>query len=357
MDGTFVAGVNFTIAQNKVVMNFKEILLAVQSDKTPIKTYPSVATEYLGVSKRGWRVVEAINKLLDDHDVFCEPDFGSAWFYGEIEIKPKPKVAAGKKEAGQDEADPTPRLSLLKTADLNKAREAGYGNGLISVKRDTPLSEAITLLILNDFSQIPILSGLRDVEGIISWKSIGRALSLGRTCLTVSDCKDDVVILNHDEPLFNAVKFVLDRDFVLVRQKDKTISGIVTVTDIGEQFIAMAEPFLIIEQIENHIRNLLDRKFSIEELSSTNAPTEKPKEINSLSDLTFGQYIRVLEDQNKFDKLKINIDRTIFIKQLDEVRKIRNDVMHFEPDGISSQNLELLRRTVSFLHTLTTTFK
>lgn len=337
-------------------MNFKEIILEVQKSKKPIKTFPYKATQFLGVTRRGWRVIETVNQMLEEHEVYSEPNFGSAWFYGEIEIKPKAKVSAGKEENDYQETDPTPRLSLLKAANLNKVKEQGTGNGLISVNRETSLTEAITLLILNDFSQLPILSGQRDVEGVISWKSIGRAISLGKDCKTVSDCKDDVVILNYDEPLFNAVKFVLEKEFVLVRQKDKTISGIVTVTDIGEQFISMAEPFLIIEQIENHIRKLLDKKFSPEELIISGTFEEKSKPVKNLSELTFGHYVKIIEDPKKFEKLKLNIDRTLLTKQLEEVRKIRNDVMHFDPDGITTENLALLRQTVSFLHTLTTTF-
>lgn len=337
-------------------LNFEQILKEVQKNNTPIKTYPYVATEYLGVARRGWRVVEAINSMLDKYELICEPDFGSAWFYGQIEIKPKPKVSTGKADENEDN-DPTPRLSLLKAANLNKVKESGTGVGLISVNRDTSLSEAITLMLLHDFSQLPILSGQRGVDGIISWKSIGRALTLGKKCTTVSDCKDDVVILNYDEPLFNAVKFVLEKEVVLVRQKDTVISGIVTVTDIGEQFIAMAEPFLIIEQIENHIRKVLDNKFTPEELSKHITFDEKPKEIKNLADLSFGHYLRILGDPNKFEKLNLNVDRTILVKQLDEVRKIRNDVMHFDPDGITHNNLDLLRQTVAFLHTITTTIK
>lgn len=338
-------------------MNFKEILIQVQKDKKPIKTFPSVATEFLGYSRRGWRVVEAVNKLLEEHDVLCEPEFGSAWFYGNIEIKPKPKVSAGKQTSDNEENDPTPRLSLLKAANLNKVKESGGGNGLISVNRDTPLNEAITLMLINDYSQLPILSGQRDVEGVVSWKSIGKALALGKVCSTVSDCKDEVIVLNFDEPLFNAVKFIIEKDFVLVKQKDKTISGIVTMTDIGEQFISMAEPFLIIEQIENHIRKLLDQKFSSEELNIPNSQEDKPKTINSLADLTFGHYVRIIEDPKKFEKININVDRVLLVAKLEEVRKIRNDVMHFDPDGITPKSLELLRQTVSFLHTLNTTFK
>lgn len=338
-------------------LNFKDILVEVQKTQKSIKTYPHVATEYLGVSRRGSKVINSINEMLEKHEVICEPDFGSAWFYGEIEIKPKPKVGAGRPDSDSDDTDPTPRLSLLKAANLNKVKETGSGSGLITVNRDTSIEEAVTLMILHDYSQLPILNGSREVDGLISWKSIGRAMALAKNCSTVSDCKEEVIILNYDEPLFNAVKFVLEKGVVLVRQKDRTISGIVTATDIGEQFISMAEPFLIIEQIENHIRKLLDKKFNIEELSASDSHQEGRRDIRSLYDLTFGQYVRLLEDPKKFEKLKLNINRGLLVKQLEQVRKIRNDVMHFDPDGITSQDLDLLRQTVQFLHTLTATFR
>jgi hypothetical protein len=336
--------------------NFLEILVDVQKTGKPIKTYPSIATEYLGVARRGLKVISKINEMLEKYDCICEPDFGSAWFYGEIEISAKPKIGSGKTSEESEDYDPTPRLSLLNAANLND-KGTNSDIGLVSVTRDTLLSEAIHKMIYHDFSQLPILSSTRDVDGIISWKSIGRALALNKKCIKVSDCKEDVIILNYDEPLFNAVKYILEKDVVLVRQKDRTISGIVTATDIGEQFISMAEPFLIIEQIENHLRKLLDRKFAIDEIASSIEHQAKPKAIKSLSDLTFGQYVRLLSDPDKFEKLKLNVDRSLLVKQLDEVRKIRNDVMHFDPDGITTESLQLLRQTVSFFHTLSSTLK
>lgn len=338
--------------------NFEQILAEVQKTHKPIKTYPSVAIQYLGVSRRGWRVVQEINKLLERYEVICEPDFASAWFYGEIEIKPKQKISAGKGDESYDVADPTPRLGNLDAANLFKLKESGKGNGLISVTRDSTIQEATTLMILHKFSQLPIMNGSREVEGVISWRSIGKAMALGKQCVKVSDCRDSITVLDYEEPLFNAVKFILDEEVVLVRQKDKTICGIVTATDIGEKFISMAEPFLFIEQIENHIRGLLDRKFTPEDINTfTAVHQEKPKEIKSLSDLTFGQYVRLIEDPKKFEKLKLNVDRGLLAKQLEQVRKIRNDVMHFNPDAISPQSLDLLRQTVHFFHTLTSTLK
>ncbi len=170
---------------------FDEILKEVQRTQTPAKTFPCVALEHLGATRRGWRVVQRINKLLDEHDLICEPDFGSAWYYGAIEIKPKPKVPAGSMSDVEDN-DPTPRISLLRAANLNKVAERG-GTGLVSVHREAPLYEATTLMMMHDYSQLPILSGQRKVEGLVSWKSIGRALSLGKECRTVFECREDVV--------------------------------------------------------------------------------------------------------------------------------------------------------------------
>ena len=42
--------------------------------------------------------------------------------------------------------------------------------------------------------------------------------------------------------------------------------------------------------------------------------------------------------------------RATFTKRLDEIREIRNDVMHFHPDGISDDDTETLRETARFFY-------
>lgn len=330
---------------------FIDILEEVKTTRKPVKTYPSVALQHLGVSRRGIRVNETINELLDSYDVYSSPDFGNVWFYDQIEIIPKPKVKAGKEDY---EIDPVPRISKMKAANLDREFEEGRGKGLISVSRDNSIQEAITLMILHDFSQLPVFySPKGEVDGMISWKSIGRNLGLGKKCLTVNDCKEDITILKHDTPLFEAVKDVLEKEVVLVRKKDRTISGIITATDIGEEFISLAEPFLFIEQIENHLRRLLHEKFSPEEIQFNSKYEEKTREIKNLSDMTFGQYVRILEHPDRFEKLELNIDRSLFVKQLEDVRKIRNDVMHFDiANKGENKHVEVLKQTLHLMNTL-----
>ena len=50
--------------------------------------------------------------------------------------------------------------------------------------------------------------------------------------------------------------------------------------------------------------------------------------------------------------MKLSVDRKIFVRNLDKVRRIRNDVMHFDPDGVSDDDLEALRKFTMFLQSL-----
>jgi len=63
---------------------------------------------------------------------------------------------------------------------------------------------------------------------------------------------------------------------------------------------------------------------------------------------------RMLENKQRWDKLGLAIDRVQFITELEQVRTIRNDVMHFNPDGILPEDLEVLRRFAKFLQNLAT---
>lgn len=332
-------------------MNELEALfLEIHKTRKSIQSTPGKLLKKYGVSRRGNHVIRTVDSWLNKYDLIATPAFGSAYVYGVIEISPIPKLGA--KQSGEDtyRDGAIPTLSILRSANLNNIEDESILK-LISVNRDTALTEAITLMIKYDFSQLPILSGRSDVEGLISWKSIGRALVLGKECNKVRDCKEDALIFSLNEPLFKVVKTILEKDAVLIRDKDKKICGIVTATDVGEHFISLSEPFLLLEQIENLIRKILADKFTKEDISHL---LELEKELNDLSELTFGQYIRIIENPTNFQKLKIKIDRGIFIEMLKKTCDLRNEVMHFNPDPIQDEEIEQLRQTLTFLTVIVT---
>ncbi|GAA3972582.1 CBS domain-containing protein [Pedobacter ginsengiterrae] len=327
----------------------------IKNSKKIKKTTPQIICSKYGVVKRGWKVIEAINNLLEKHELTTNLDFGNAYYYGEIEIIPKPKLAASGEVKKPKYSDAIPRLSLLRAANINNLVEEEGGCGLLGVNKDTPLIEATTMMLRYNFSQLPILSGTRDVLGLISWKSIGIALTLGKKCESVLDCREDVEVLNIDEPIFKAMNVILAKEVILVRDKKNTISGIVTATDLGEQFLKLSEPFLIIEQIENLVRRLLDGKLTFDDIKKVLDLSKHDKEIHSLADLNFGHYVRIMENPELYAKLGLRIDRVILQKMLQETRIIRNDVMHFKPEEIEQKDLEALRQVLNFLTTIINT--
>lgn len=328
---------------NKLENLFSEI----QKEKKPKRLLTRNITEFYGVSRRGTRVVERVNFWLEKYELLMEPAYVSANAYGHVEVKPKPTITLNTELKKPKYSDTIPRLGIIKSSDLNNS--VNQELKLISVRKETSIQEVISLMILHSFSQIPILSSKKDVYGLISWKSIGKALALGKTCLTVADCYEPVEILNYDEPLFKAVKIVLEKEVVLVKDIKNEISGIVTATDIGEQFLILSEPFLLIEQIENFIRNILKDKLTYDDINKVLDLSKVEKEIRHLSDLTFGHYVRIFENEELFKKIDLKIDRVMLQKMLINVNKIRNEVMHFSPEEMDEVDLINLRRTQNFL--------
>ena len=82
------------------------------------------------------------------------------------------------------------------------------------------------------------------------------------------------------------------------------------------------------------------------------ADWDKRGNISQVSDLNFGDYVRLVEEPERWQQLNIEIDRATFCKELDLVRRIRNDIMHFDPDPLPPEDLTRLRKFAQFLKTL-----
>lgn len=298
---------------------------------------------WFGAERRGLRVVRVIRAALRRHGVTTSPDFEWAYIDGQIGFT-KATADSGKPNGVADDLalDPTYRISSL--ASANKVP--------VSVTPDATLQQITTLMMSNDFSQLPVMGGPRDVKGVVSWKTIGSRLALKKPITAARDCMESAKLLGVSEPIFTALSTIAAHDYVLVQAQDKTISGIVTASDLNEQFLLLAEPFLLVGEIENGVRRLLHGKFTEKELTSAKAPGDDARQIDTPADLSFGEYIRLIEAPESWKKLKMEIDRATFVAELNKVRDIRNDVMHFDPDGLDDDDLVFLRRFAKFLNRL-----
>jgi CBS domain-containing protein len=278
------------------------------------------------------------------YGITTTPDFEYTWLDGTIAFITAPAEGASAAPAtnGTAATDPTFRIGRLDAANKTP----------VSVKPDAPLQQAVTIMLTNDFSQLPVMTGPRELKGIISWKTVGSRLALKRPCVNVRDAMEPAQVVSVDESLFDAIARIASHDYVLVQAADKTYTGIVTASDFNFQFQALAEPFLLVGEIENGLRRILHQKFNLKELEEAKAPGDDGRTIESPSDLTLGEYIRLIEPDKRWRKLKIEIDRVEFLQRLNRVREVRNDVMHFDPDGLSSDDLVFLREFAQFLKRL-----
>lgn len=327
---------------------------------------PVTVREFLSwfdAHRRGVAIVARIRGVLEAEALATTPDFEEPWLDGLLAFHLNSPVSGTEHAAGAEAADSLSTIEqppgLIEFDGVWQHREAGYrlsrfaaaNKPVISIAPDTTLHEAVTIMLLNDFSQLPVMTGERDVKGVVTWAEIAARSVLGRLGSRASDCMVDPVILNDTASIFEAIQTVVAKDFVLVRDKQRRIAGIVTAADLSLQFRSLSEPFLLLSEIETHVRNMIGEAFTLQELSAARDPGST-REIQSVADLTFGEYVFLLQKQENWTRLGIKLDRQAFCRQLDRVRNIRNQVMHFDPDGLEEADLQILQEFSSFLKRL-----
>ncbi len=176
---------------------------------------------------------------------------------------------------------------------------------------------------------------------MISWRSVLLARTLGVEPRRVGQCMETHEEVRAEDSLLTAFQKIVDHEAVLVRGDNQSITGIVTATDLSIMFREQTEPFLLLREIENQLRRLLHGRFPPDELQKD--PADEKRQVDDVTDLTFGECIRLIEKPERWRRLGVLLDRKTFVKELTAVRDIRNDVMHFDPDGLSEEELQRLK--------------
>ena len=311
---------------------------------------------WFGQQRRGKWVRSDIRRALRKAGLQTDPDFATAYLDGPMTFQlrkkrtkkaSRPAKGSGGQPAGtaaaqdtgtaaedsppatSEEDDPVWRVRMLDAAN----REP------VTVKRDEPVEKAMQLMISHDYSQLPVTQNLRDIDGMISWRSISLARLKGiqtKSTRVMAFTDKAYETVRADDELFRAFQKFVDHDAVLVVGNEGNITGIVTATDLSIMFREQSEAFLLLSEIENQLRRLITRgKFKAAELRAAKDIQDKKRSVGSVADLTFGECVRFLENPDNWKRLKTNLHRKTLREQLIAVRDIRNEVMHFSPDGLS----------------------
>jgi len=122
---------------------------------------------------------------------------------------------------------------------------------------DEPVQCAINKMIDRDYSQLPIVDRDNKPLGMITTDSILRALERFQTpidALRVSHAKIKVPKYRPEDDLFDLLNGLRDAYAVLIVDADGALRGIVTSYDTAEYFRSRAEDLMLVEDIENDLK-------------------------------------------------------------------------------------------------------
>jgi restriction system protein len=201
------------------------------------------------------------------------------------------------------------------------------------------LEKAQGLMSARGYSQLAVMSGPRDLDGAVSWESIARA-GLIKTRVTLADAMiRHPTVVHASDMLLEQIDTIFRRGFVFVRGDDHRITGIVTAADLTVQFRDLTTPFFQLGECEGHLRRCIDRVFDAEELRLATSN----RRLMRADDMTFGEYKRLLDNEERWKLMRWRVERETFIECLDAARRVRNKVMHFGEDLTDADKDHLLQ--------------
>jgi CBS domain-containing protein len=291
---------------------------------------------------RGTRINYRIEADLANHGLATSPSFRKVTIDATVHLITASQDAEATGNAPTDVDDGDELDVGLTVGNLPSAL-----SGVVSAPPTATFDQAITIMVLNGYSQLAVLAGRHTLRGAVTWQSIAYARHANPDA-----CFADAIVPAHearyDQELIEVLPDLETWDFVFVRDEKNAVAGIVTTADVVGAYRELATPFFLIGELDQILRQLIIRTFTLQEATSLCDP-DGSRLVQSFDDLEMGDYQRVLENPERWQKLGWPLDRATFIKRLDELRVVRNNVMHFNPEPVPAEAVEKLRYILKLL--------
>jgi len=231
---------------------------------------------------------------------------------------------------------------------------------VVSVSPGALVREALELMRKHGFSQLPVMEG-DEVLGVFSYRSFSaRAAELGKADLDrieVDDCLEDfefVRVSGEIEAMFEC----LDRDgAVLVGDPDRLVA-VATATDLVQYLYSFAHPFVMIQEIEMVLRELVRSAVPKDELPprirravSSRYMAAEDRIPAELVDLSFAELVLTVTHGANYTEAFCKIlgrNRESARGYLDPIPRIRNEIFHFRRP-VTGEDVQTLANTRTWL--------
>lgn len=323
--------------------------------------------EWWGAARRGYLVTEQIAAELANHGLSTVPDFAAVGIDDRVTLTgpsgdtegEEGEAAAQGTVAGQEEPKETGTpVSATASGDEEGRGEPIQGQtvgnlpsalkGVVSVPSSASFEEVFTKMRLNGYSQLPVLSGPRNLRGAVTWESIAR-VRYADSKAPFSDAIVAAHAVSYADHLIDVLPDLERFGFLLVKDQTNQIAGIITVADVAAEYGATARPFLLIGDLDRQLRRVISEGLDLAEVIALCDPDGRRK-LAAFDQLSYGDYQQVLGNPEQWDKLGWPLDRKSFIARLDELRAIRNELMHFnDKDKAGDSAIPMLRNMIELL--------
>lgn len=142
-------------------------------------------------------------------------------------------------------------------------------------------------MLLNDFSQLAALTNPYTLHGAVSWKSIAQAQHADPNA-SFSRMVVPAQVFDYDVRLLRALDTLQREGFIFVRDFDRKISGIITAADVVNKYDETATPFLLIGEVDQELRRLIQSTFDAETVREACAAAGQT--FKSFAAMTMGNY-------------------------------------------------------------------
>jgi hypothetical protein len=308
-----------------------------------------------GYRTRTFDSVPRIERDLSEAGLQCTPDLAVGGLGTTVHIGVLPTAAeatpgdAERAEAADESAASAeglpPRLPHIfpRIGDIPSAV-----GGVTAVRPDETLQDAQGRMVENCYSQLPVMSGPKMLVGAVSWRSIARAKLANRTISLADAIDDNPKMVRTTDKLLDQIEAIYSADFVFVQDPEHNICGIVTTADLGARFRDLTSPFFQLGEIEIRLRRCTKPKFTIAELRHA----ANSNKINSTDDMTFGNYVFLLKDEEMWRKTEWEVPQQNFLADLRKARDIRNRVAHYDATPVSDADRQDIGRFLNWMRHL-----
>ena len=191
-----------------------------------------------------------------------DPDFLSVTLDDEVVLA---AVQPEQPSAAPDAATAAKLNAATTSAVSSKYREIGLTLGNL-VKRETraqwvkpsaTVEEAMTKMLINDYSQLPVLKSRHTLEGAVTWQSIAQS-RLKEPNAALSTAIVPAAKFSYSDDLNKVLPRLQDENFVVVTNHHNEITGIVTTADVVALYQERTLPFLLIGELDQELRQLIE---------------------------------------------------------------------------------------------------